>query len=267
MSKDARKYGLGWLPDPPDPRDYSIRRFVKIVKLPARFEIAGMGPVRDQGQEGSCVGFACANLKDWQESKERGRQILTSPRFIYYEGRKLEGRIGEQGMWIRDAMKILQDMGVPPESCCPYDVRTVDVPCPTACKTVAGDFKTKTHARLDNVDQIKQTLYQLGPVVIGVPVFENWMTQQTVDTGDIPMPRGELIGGHAICLCGYDNRSRRFSLENSWGQSFGRRRRPGFGRISYDYVGMFLQSNKADAWKTVDITVPRAGAPPWWRFW
>lgn len=258
-----RKYGLGWLRDPEDPRDYSIRRFVKIVKLPSRFEIVGMGPVRDQGQEGSCVGFACANLKDWQESRERKKQILSSPRFIYYEGRKLEGRIGEQGMWIRDALRVLQDQGVPPESCCPYDVRTVDFGCPSACKAIAGDFKIKTYARLDNVDQVKQALYQTGPVVIGVPVFQNWFT--ALIGGRIPMPSGRIVGGHAICLCGFNNRTRRFKFENSWGPLWGS---GGYGTIPYDYAAKFLQSNEADAWTTVDVTISKSSPRrTWWKFW
>src|SRR3972149_6282880 len=145
-----RNGGLGWIKDPRDPRDFAIRRFIRPVTLPPTLDLRPqMWPIRDQGQEGACVGFACGNLKDWQETKESNAQVLVSTRFIYYQGRKLEGRVGEKGMYIRDALKVLQQLGVPPEDLCPYDESLIDVGCETTeVLQKALELRIKSFVRL-----------------------------------------------------------------------------------------------------------------------
>lgn len=242
---------LGWLKDPFDRRDYSFRNFVKVKAVPNSYDMSeSMLPVRDQGNVGSCVGFACANMKDYQESQQHHTQFLSSPHFIYYEGRKLEGRVGQEGMYIRDALRVLVKKGVPKESTCPYAEGTVDVACESPkTLTEAKKYRLKQFMRLHSVLELQQALYQLGPTVIGVPVFENWLTPEVEHTGVIPMPEGEMVGGHAVALCGYDQSTALLKFENSWTSGWGY---GGFGFLPYAYADQFLSSNEADAWRTVD---------------
>jgi C1A family cysteine protease len=43
----------------------------------------------------------------------------------------------------------------------------------------------------------------------------------------------QLLGGHAILLIGYDDKTKVFKFQNSWGVGWGDK---GYGYIPYDYV-------------------------------
>ena len=74
-----------------------------------------------------------------------------------------------------------------------------------------------------------------GPSVAGVGVYESWMTPAVDKTGVIPMPKKgeELLGGHAICIVGYDDKKKRFKFKNSWSDEWGDR---GYGYLLYSYI-------------------------------
>jgi C1A family cysteine protease len=63
------------------------------------------------------------------------------------------------------------------------------------------------------------------------------MTIAAMTTGTIPMPntkREQLMGGHAICLTGYNDTTSLFTFTNSWGTYTGI---SGRFTIPYNYVG------------------------------
>jgi len=45
-------------------------------------------------------------------------------------------------------------------------------------------------------------------ILAGVRVYESWFNKGVNKTGIIPMPKKgeEILGGHAICIVGYDDR-------------------------------------------------------------
>ena len=50
----------------------------------------------------------------------------------------------------------------------------------------------------------------------------------------MPMPspaKEQWLGGHAVCVIGYDDSTRMFKMRNSWGTSWGK---SGNFRMSYD---------------------------------
>ena len=53
------------------------------------------------------------------------------------------------------------------------------------------------------------------------------------------------LGGHAICMVGFDRRNQMFKFVNSWGSQWGD---SGFGHIGY----ATLQTLLMDAWGMVD---------------
>ncbi len=86
----------GYVPDAPDDLDfkYSAIRPVRVT-LPDTVDLRSQcSPVRDQGQLGSCTGFAIAvGLREFVEIKVGEEFASLSPLFLYYEERKIEHTI------------------------------------------------------------------------------------------------------------------------------------------------------------------------------
>ena len=83
------------------------------------------------------------------------------------------------------------------------------------------------------------------PIVIGISVYQSFESAAALSTGNVPMPGANesLLGGHAICLTGYNMTTRRFSFPNSWGTSYGNK---GMFSIPFDYVSNWNYA--FDAW-------------------
>ena len=80
-----------------------------------------MSSVRDQGDEGVCVGFAVASgMKEYQEMLDYQKSVELSPRFVYSECKKIDDMPGAEGTTIRAAMRVLKGMGVCREKFWPY---------------------------------------------------------------------------------------------------------------------------------------------------
>ena len=60
---------FGCIKDKFDDRDYLMRAYLPMVGLPKKIDYTPkLSPVRDQGQEGTCVGFAAScGMKEYQE--------------------------------------------------------------------------------------------------------------------------------------------------------------------------------------------------------
>jgi len=249
-------FTLGCSKDKFDARDYVIDSFLPKLqaryrgrkKLPRRLDcIRKMTPVRDQGVEGTCVGFASATgMKEYQEKIDYNQQVTLSPRFVYSECKKIDGFPGEEGTTIRAAMKVLKRKGTCHEDFWPYRVPQTDRPKAGAAQN-AKKFRIKTYARVRNLTQLKKTLKYNGPCVVGVYVFSSW--SRMGDNGVIPLPNryDQYRGGHAICVVGYDNKKKLIKFKNSWGADWGVN---GYGYISYQYIQWYM----IDAWSSVDIS-------------
>ena len=72
-----------------------------------------MTPVRDQGNEGTCVAFASAvGVKEYEDTREYKKYIELSPRYLYSICKKNDGAPDEEGTYPRVAMKMLLNYGV-----------------------------------------------------------------------------------------------------------------------------------------------------------
>ena len=216
-----------------------------------------MPHVRAQGIGETCVAFATGYMKSYLRSRELDSNFVASPRFIYCEARKAEkhpDKDRNKGIEIREGLRVLKNLGVPSETECPYNDSNL-TPCESPEVMIdAGKNKIATYARLSKLYEIKQILARRVPVVIGVPVFENWKYSEV--TGVIPMPVGGIEGNHAVCVCGYDDVKGWFIFENSWGEIWAPQSlyKPGFGIIRYDYLQEFLENGDADVWASADFT-------------
>ncbi len=236
---------FGCKKDKKDNRDYLMRAYLPILKLPIKVDhTAKMTPVRDQGDEGTCVGFSSvAGMKEYQEKIDYKKYVELSPRYLYAECKKIDRSAGE-GTTIRTAMKVLKHLGVCREKFWPYKPHQKDR-AKAGAVSDAKKNRVLTYARIVDLYELKAGLAQKGPCVIGVDVFRGMMETRT---GVIPLPkRGEkVLGGHAICPVGYDDNKGLIKFKNSWSERWGEK---GYGYLSYDYIDKYMM----DAWSSVDI--------------
>jgi len=245
------KYITGALKDKDDSRDYLIKTYLKKISLPESLDLSStLQRVRNQGDEGSCVSFAACSMKESQEVDEG----LLSVRFLYEKIKHPEG-----GAYPRDACVILLNEGVCSEDCQKYVPNIVTTACDNAVE-VAKQNKIKLYARLLTIDDMKQCLYQYGCFLISFDVYEGWLNP----VNGIVTTNGDLLGGHAVCCCGFNNSTQLLKFKNSWGTSWGQK---GYGYISYSDAISTLY----DAWKSIDISeseeksVPPEPKKSWWR--
>ncbi|MBN3040356.1 MAG: C1 family peptidase [Candidatus Omnitrophica bacterium] len=240
---------LGCIKDKFDGRDYLMRAYLPVVKLPKKIDYTSkLSPVRDQGQEGTCVGFATASgMKEYQELLDYSKLVILSPRFLYSECKKIDGMPEEEGTTIRAAMKVLDKKGICREKFWPYVSRKKGK-AKRGAVSDAKKFRILSYARILNLSELRMSLATKGPCVIGVEVFKGMMETKT---GLIPMPKKKeySLGGHAICPVGYDDKKKLIKFKNSWSTKWGKK---GFGFLPYAYI----EQHMMDAWSSVDIDDP-----------
>ena len=240
---------FGCIKDRFDDRDYLMRAYLPVVKLPKKVDYTQkMSPIRDQGAEGTCVGFAVASgMKEYQEFLDYKKLIELSPRYVYSEAKKIDGIPGLEGTTIRASMQVLEKIGVCQEKFWPYSPQQKDKPKKGA-KTNAQKFRIVTYARILNLNELRLSLAGKGPVVLGIEVFKGMLKTKT---GLVPLPKKNetSLGGHAIAACGYDDEKRLIKFKNSWSTKWGRQ---GFGYLPYAYIERYMM----DAWSSVDIEDP-----------
>jgi C1A family cysteine protease len=73
------------------------------------------------------------------------------------------------------------------------------------------------------------------PFVFGFTVYETFESAAVAKTGvlNMPKPRERTVGGHAVCAVGYDDKTKRLLVRNSWGSSWGIK---GYFTMPYDYA-------------------------------
>lgn len=252
------KFVKGIFKSPFDKRDFLVKSFLKEAIEPTEFDLTPkMSPVRSQGQEGSCAGFATAvGVKEFQERIDYSRPVSLSPRYIYELAKKISGH--SEGTTLKACMQVISEKGVCEESLWPYIPNETNDPSPNADKN-ASKFKVVTYARVTNLNELKQALIQFGATLIGVNVYKGMVSEPCNSNGIVPNPscwdRMNVLGGHAITACGYNNTSPFYKndghikFKNSWGEDWGEK---GYGYLSYKYIG----SNMIDAFSCVDIDDP-----------
>lgn len=242
-------YSLGCKKDPKDLRDIAMGLVLPPIPIPKSFDYTPyMSPVRDQGNEGTCVAFASVvGVKEYEDSKEYKKLIELSPRFVYSLCKKFDGAPDEEGTYPRVAMKVLLNYGVCPESFWPYNPHQKNQPKKEADSS-AKKYRIKAYARLKTIMEMKRSLVVNGPFLAGVKVFESWFDKKVQKTGLIPMPKRneELMGGHAICIVGFDDTNGLFKFKNSWSVKWADK---GYGYLYYDYIKQYC----SDAWSATDL--------------
>lgn len=219
----------GYLPSPPDPRDYPLSRIAEPARLPKAVRMDGLVvKVLDQGYCGSCVGKATNGIVS------AGHRKALSSLYIYTRCKQEDGIPNTQGTYPRVALKVVHNEGACPDSMLPYSrlVDCLSFPAITdAMKAAADPYKAKAYARLYSIDEIKTALHNGKMVLGGLLVTDSFMFYD--GNGVIPVPQGRIYGGHAIVICGYDDERKALRGLNSWGEGWGDN---GFFWLSYDFM-------------------------------
>jgi C1A family cysteine protease len=242
-------FALGCLKDPLDLRDIPMGLVLPAVPVPLSFDLTkAMSPVRNQGDESTCVAFASVSgVKEYQDQKEYHKLVRLSPRFLYSLCKEIDGSPFEDGTYPRVAMKVLLNYGVCHESFWPYAPYQKN-PARKGADIDAERFKIKAYARIKSLIEMKRSLLVNGPFLAGVEVFKSWFTERAQKSGFIPMPKRheKLAGGHAICIVGYDDKLGILKFKNSWGLNWADK---GYGYLPYEYMKKYC----SDAWSATDL--------------
>lgn len=237
----SEKCGMGWLPDYPDFRDYtveakeiSLARAKVGVKQPVRAMISKIGvaepekvsvpnsvdlkgwcsAIENQGALGSCTAHAGVGIVEYYERRAFGRHVDASRLFLYKVTRNLLHWTRDTGAFLRTTMGAMVLFGVPPEEYWPYVTTDFDKEPLSFCYAFAQNYQSIQYFRLDPpstptdllLARIKAFLAAGLPSMFGFTVFTS--IEQAESDGRIPYPcRGEkILGGHAVAAVGYDDK-------------------------------------------------------------
>ena len=218
---------------PPDSRDlvFSSPRDIDI-DLPPVFDLRNpstpvppMKNVLDQGSLGSCGLNATSNSLRHLLEKEGLPVWQPSRLYLYWNTRvNIEHSPANEdtGVCIRDVCKALKKYHACSEEIWPYDIEKFSQAPPLdAYKHAELHKQIKYYAVPLNLEAIKHAIFQGNPVIIGIQLFDSFMSEEVARTGMVPMPdkaSDQIIGGHAMNMIGWNDETQRFIVQNSWGE-------------------------------------------------
>ena len=209
-----------------------------------------IGVMYDQGQLGSCTANSlCSSF------------ILNDPTynpsrlFLYYNTRMLDNNIpNDDGSTLTQGINALIRYGVCSESNCPYIISKFAIKPLTVAYTEGLKHQVISASRvLQTLDSLKGCLISGKPFVVGIHVYNSFMSNTVARTGNVPIPNintEELLGGHAIICIGYNDTKKVWIMKNSWGPNWGDK---GYFYLPYSYLTN--TSLSGDVWKINQVEV------------
>lgn len=226
---------LGYLPDHHDPRDFPFGISVSPSYSTLRASVVS---VLDQGDTESCVANAIVQAVSVQQRAKGIIYPQLSRLSIYWHARAEQGlptAAVDSGCHIRDAVKALQQLGAPDELTWPFDPRWVNKRPSWLAEREGFDRRgVRGYMRISGIDGIRSAIASGRPVVGGWQVDQAF---QDINGPALVTSFGAPIGGHCMCIIGYDSDT--FEIVNSWGSVW----RGGFVRFSND-----LAAQANDLW-------------------
>jgi len=189
-------------------------------------------PIRNQGSCGSCWAFATTAALESQVllgNKTPGINLDLSEQILV----SCSGAGTCGGGYIDKAANYARDMGLPVESCFPYNATNSS--CANACQ---GWTNNSYHINgwhwvattSPTVDILKTALVTSGPLVTTMEVYSDFYSYKS---GVYNHVSGTYQGGHAILLVGYNNTGQYFIAKNTWGTGWGE---AGYFKIAYSQL-------------------------------
>ena len=245
------KYAYGYIPDVRDSRDLGMHSFMlsaskpMVDKLPSSVDEEPNCPsVVDQLSLGSCTANSAycmrGHIYRTQLPYEKHKDIAAadfdiSRLYVYYREREMEGTLPQDsGAQLRTICKVLNQFGACMENDMPYITENFNL-APTPDQTAnAYNYHAGAYHRISTVQDMKACLASGYVFAMGFQVYESFESDNVANTGIMPMPKTDqeqFLGGHAVCVIGYDDDQGVFKVRNSWGSGWGSR---GNFLMSYD---------------------------------
>ena len=208
--------------------------------------------VGDQGQTGSCVGWATAEgvvRYHMVKEKKLKKTEQLSPRYVWMSSKETdeyvqrsESFVEEAGTSLKAAMDVCRKFGVATMAMLPFNITTLMYTgTENSLYAAAAQRKISAYFNLaKNLNQWKAWLAAHGPILAGLSVDQTW-DNATATHGNLDTYYPNTVrGGHAIAIVGY-TATGRFIVRNSWGTSWGDN---GFAYASPAYIssGFFDES-------------------------
>jgi len=195
-----------------------------------------MSPITNQGVCGSCVAFAAIGALEGQiniANKWTGLNFDFSEQQLFACG----GGDCNYGWYPFMALYNMKSYGVVDEPCLKYTSGStgLDVECTSQCsdagarKFILSDYTSNQSQQVLDVSDVIGAL-QNGPLLGRMNVYEDFFSYTS---GIYSHVTGNLAGGHAIVLVGYDAKKKYWIVRNSWGTHWGE---AGYFKIKFDDI-------------------------------
>jgi hypothetical protein len=227
---DQKEYSKLTVWEPKDAQGYSST-------LPAKISYRKYAPVPgNQGYVATCTGWAVAygqlttqqNLMMQISNPVQRTARAMDPHFIYSLIKNSNDKWCQEGTWIGDAMSVLSNYGCKPRFQDPVLECNATLSYNEYTLAIASPYKIDNFYSLkmdvDPISAVKEALNAKYVVSVGMNLTNSFMTGTSVSYGLWAPVSGEKnIGGHAMCVIGYDDTKYGGSFEilNSYGTNYG----------------------------------------------
>lgn len=232
LSSSGRRYGRS-IPDP-----LPAHRMISLVSpnIPGSIDLRPWcGPIKNQGNLGSCTGHAFSSSIEWIFRKYLNKQPVLSPLYLYAKELIADGDFpNDAGSTGVTGCNVSIANGCCEDSFYPDSSQTIERPT-AAMDSNAAQYRLGAYHGLTG-SVVALTVLGNGtpwPVEIGFSVYESFESQAVATTGIMPIPASEeqLLGGHETLIVGYDigqvptirpvQCGPAFLVQNSWGTAWG----------------------------------------------
>lgn len=221
-----RKFGA--LRDVHDVRDRMYRTASPARPAVLRVDLREWGgPIKDQGEEGSCTGHAFSSAREWIARRYEKISPILSPQCLYAEELLASNDFPkDEGAMPRTGCQVLTALGCCETALYPYIAGQITKPTPAQIGN-ALKYKTGAYHRIGSLSDFLGCLADATPwpVLIGFTVYDSFMSDQVAETGIMPVPKSgeQQQGGHEVLCLGYDFSKQLALIQNSWGNDWGQR--------------------------------------------
>jgi len=201
-------------------------------------------PVEDQAELGSCNACAVVSALEFLQKKSGAAHTDLSVLYVYYYGRRLAGNEDKHtGLLCHHATAAVMAYGVCPEALWPYRTDKFTQEPPERARKEAGRFDAVQYARLGSSDEAKLSLASGIPVLFGLDIPSEYYHSTGSDGRMAPLGTYDHMPmtGHTMMVVGYDDQSKTWLAQNSWGAQWGER---GYVHMPYDVVSKYAWNDE-----------------------